>query len=124
MNREKLEHYRERLLQERNEHTQHVRDDQAAALEYSEDGGKDSLDMGLMDLNKELSFNLGERELQMVADIDQALLRMREGSYGICVRCGQLIDERRLDAMPWARYDANCQRVIERENGLKEPHSL
>jgi len=51
----------------------------------------------------------------MVADIDQALLRMKEGSYGECGRCGQIIDERRLEAVPTARYDAACQTLIETE---------
>ena len=54
----------------------------------------------------------------MVADIDQALLRLDEGSYGICARCGQKIDERRLQAVPTARYDAACQSTIEQEKGI------
>jgi len=60
---------------------------------------------------------LGERSSKIVADIDQALLRMKEGSYGICARCGQPIDERRLEAIPTARYDAACQAAIESANG-------
>jgi len=57
------------------------------------------------------------RSSQVVADIDQALLRIKEGSYGICARCGQPIDERRLEAVPTARYDAKCQSIIESANG-------
>ncbi len=67
---------------------------------------------------------LGERESQMIADIDQALLRIQEGSYGTCARCGNLIDERRLDALPTARYDAVCQTAIESANGDDEHASL
>src|SRR2546422_1246871 len=51
------------------------------------------------------------RESQMVADIDQALMRIEEGSYGQCVRCSKPIDERRLEALPTARYDATCQEI-------------
>jgi DnaK suppressor protein len=113
MDSAKLEHFRTLLLKQLREHTAHIREDQAAALEVSDDGVKDSSDFSVMDLNKELALALGARESQMVADIDQALLRIREGSYGICARCGKLIDERRLEAMPTARYDAACQAQIE-----------
>ena len=64
-----------------------------------------------------IALRLGERSSQLVADIDQALLRMDEGSYGICARCSQPIDERRLEALPTARYDAACQAAIESANG-------
>lgn len=113
MNAERLEHFRKLLLTQLREHNQHIRDDQAAALELSDDGVKDSSDFSVMDVNKDLALSLGDRESQMVADIDQALLRIREGSYGICVRCGKLIDEKRLEALPTARYDAACQTQIE-----------
>jgi DnaK suppressor protein len=98
-------------------HTEQVREDTAAAQELNDDDVKDSVDMSLMDHNKELAFRLGERESKMVADIDQALLRIEEGTYGECARCGKPIDERRLEALPTARYDAACQTAIEAEDG-------
>ena len=113
MDSAKLQHFRTLLLKQLREHTEHIREDQRAALESSDDGVKDSSDFSVMDLNKDLALTLGARESQMVADIDQALLRIKEGSYGVCARCGKLIDERRLEAMPTARYDAACQAQIE-----------
>lgn len=113
MNSERLEHFRQLLLTQLRQHTEHIRDDQAAALEVSDDGVKDSSDFSVIDLNTELALALGARESQMVADIDQALLRIKEGSYGVCARCGKLIDEKRLEALPTARYDAACQTQIE-----------
>lgn len=124
MQPEKLAHFKTILLASLREHTEHIRDDQAAALELSDDDVKDTVDMSLMDVNKELVLQLGERESQMVADIDQALLRIKEGSYGKCARCGKLIDERRLEALPTARYDAACQAAIESANGDDEHASL
>jgi DnaK suppressor protein len=124
MRPEKLTHFKTILLAALQEHTQHVRDDQAAALELSDDGVKDTVDLSLMDVNKEMALRLGERESQMIADIDQALLRIEEGSYGQCARCGKLIDERRLEVLPTARYDAACQEAIERDNGEDEHSTL
>ena len=124
MQAEKLAHFKAILLSQLSEHTEHVRDDQAAALELSDDGVNDSADLSLIDHYKELALQLGGRESQMVADIDQALLRIKEGSYGVCARCGKVIDERRLEAVPTARYDAACQAEIERASGEDEPPTL
>ena len=124
MQPEKLAHFKQILLSRLQGHTDHVRADQAAALELSDDGVKDTVDMSLMDVNKELALRLGERESQMIADIDQALLRIQEGYYGVCARCGKLIDERRLEAVPTARYDAACQALIESANGDDEHATL
>ncbi len=125
MNADKLEHYRRLLLALLRQQTEQVRTDQAAALEYYDDGVKDSVDLSVLDLNKEIALRLGERSSQVIADVDQALLRMKEGNYGTCARCGQQIDERRLEALPTARFDAACQAQIEAANGDDEEiHTL
>lgn len=117
MDAEKLNHFKNLLLSQLRQYTEQIRTDQAAALELYDDGVKDSVDLSVQDLNKEIALRLGERSSQLVADIDQALLRIKEGSYGICARCGQPINERRLEALPTARYDAACQAIIESMNG-------
>ena len=126
MDAKKLEHYRSVLLGQLRQHTDHVRDEQAAALEFAgaDDGVKDSVDMSLRDVNQEIALRLGEHESRMVADIDQALMRIDEGTYGECARCGKPIDERRLEAMPTARYDAACQAEIEASQGLEDAPTL
>jgi DnaK suppressor protein len=113
----KLEHFKQLLLAELRRHTQNVNDDQAAALDVAGDDAKESADAAVKDVTEEISLKLGDQESQMVADIDQALLRIEEGSYGTCARCGRPIDERRLEAMPTARYDAECQAAIEAAKG-------
>ena len=124
MDAQKLEHFRNLLLSQLRENTAQVRTDQAAALELYDDGVKDSVDLSVQDLNKEIALRLGERSSKVVADIDQALLRIKEGTYGICARCGQPIDERRLEAIPTARYDAACQAAIESANGEEDLPTL
>jgi RNA polymerase-binding transcription factor len=124
MQTEKLAYFQKKLIAQLRPLAEHIRDDQAAALELSDDGVMDPADLSVMDVYKELALRLGERESQMVADIDQALLRMKEGSYGICARCGKPIDERRLEALPTARYDAACQTAIDRANGEEDAPTL
>jgi len=124
MDAQKLEHFRGLLLNQLRQYTEQIRTDQAAALEFQDDGVKDSVDLSVQDLNKEIALRLGERSSQVVADIDQALLRIKEGRYGICARCSQPIDERRLEALPTARYDAACQAAIESANGEEDLPTL
>ena len=121
---EKLKHFEGLLLNQLRQSTEQIRTDQAAALELYDDGVKDSVDLSVQDLNKEIALRLGERSSQVVADIDQALLRIKEGTYGICARCGQPINERRLEALPTARYDAACQAAIESADGEEELPTL
>jgi DnaK suppressor protein len=119
----KLDHFRDILLAQLKRHLDHIREDQAAALDASDEDVKDSVDLSWVDVNREIAFRLGEKESQQVADIDQALLRIKEGTYGDCARCGMPIDERRLQALPTARYDAACQAEIE-ANGEEDTPSL
>lgn len=121
MDNGKLEHFKQLLLAELRRHAEHVSDEQANAIAAADDGAKESADLALRDVTSELSLKFGERESQMIADIDQALLRMREGTYGRCVSCNKPIDERRLEAVPTARYDASCQAAIEAEGGAARP---
>ena len=52
-------------------------------------------------------------------EVDRALQRMDEGTYGQCERCGKDINPERLEAFPWVRYDVECQAIIEREQGAQ-----
>lgn len=126
MDAEKLEHYRRILNEQLRQHTELARENQSDALEIAatDDGVKDVADQSVKDLSQEIEYRLSERESQLVADIDQALLRIDEGSYGVCARCGKEIPERRLEAIPTARYDADCQAVIEQGTGEDEHATL
>ncbi|MEO6393445.1 MAG: TraR/DksA family transcriptional regulator [Pyrinomonadaceae bacterium] len=121
MEAEKLEHFRKILKAQLAKHLENIETDQAAALDPIDDGVKDSVDMSVSDVSRELALRLGERESQMVADIDQALLRMDEGTYGTCARCGKDIPEGRLEALPTARFDAECQTLIEQMGDEEMP---
>jgi DnaK suppressor protein len=117
MNHKQRHHFKKLLFAELRRHAAHIDEEQARALDIANDELTESSDLAIRDVIQELALKLSDRESQMVADIDQALMRMEEGSYGICVRCGHEIDERRLEAIPTARYDAACQSEIEATRG-------
>jgi DnaK suppressor protein len=117
MNHKKRHYFKKLLLAELRRHAQHINEEQAKALDIANDDLTESSDLALRDVISDLALKLSDHESKIVADIDQALMRMKEGSYGLCVRCGHEIDERRLEAMPTARYDAGCQAEIETARG-------
>ena len=123
MNASRLKHFKQLLLSDLQLHARHVDEEQARALEIGNDDAKSS-DLALRDMIQGLALKLGDRESHAVAEIDQALMRMKEGSYGLCVRCGKAIEERRLEAVPTARYDAACQTEIENAKGNSAGPSL
>ena len=124
MNSKKRQHFRKLLLSELRRHAEHITDEQARALDVNNDDAKENSDVALRNGIQELALKLSDQESQMVADIDMALRRMDEGTYGICVRCGKEIDEKRLEAMPTARYDAACQAAMEERKGTGAGPSL
>lgn len=52
----------------------------------------------------------------LLEQVNAALTRLDEGTYGLCQRCGKPIDTRRLEALPYALYDRDCQDAVERES--------
>jgi DnaK suppressor protein len=58
-----------------------------------------------------------QRDYEELGEVQDALTRIEEGSYGICLRCGEPIEPQRLLAIPTAKYDLRHQEEIERQNG-------
>lgn len=57
---------------------------------------------------------LRERAVQHLAQVDAALARLRDGTFGRCARCGRPIAPDRLEALPWAAHCIDCQTAIDR----------
>jgi RNA polymerase-binding protein DksA len=64
-------------------------------------------------LGREIDYTLGENSGQVLADIDSALKRIDEGTYGTCISCGQEIPVQRLEAYPAASLCIDCKRRAE-----------
>jgi DnaK suppressor protein len=103
------EHFRTLLLEER-ERVQraiaHLHDEHPGSLEDETDELSIANDNHMGDLatdtlNREIDYSLGENAGHHLAEIDAALRRIEDGTYGTCVEGGEDIGERRLEAMPW-----------------------
>ena len=120
MDKQKLEYFRNLLLEQRRQATEDLMNDRGAALE-GDDGVEDSGGMSERDLNRSTALTLASRQSQLIKEIDEALDRIEDGTYGLCLRCGKPLDEERLKAMPTAKYDAECQAAIEAAQGIETP---
>lgn len=67
----------------------------------------------MMDLERELGISLSEMRNRQRQMIDDALIRVEEGTYGICAECGVEISEKRLAAVPFAKLCVECQTQAE-----------
>lgn len=52
----------------------------------------------------------------LLTEVEQALQRIEQGTYGKCVDCGNPIPEKRLEAIPWAARDVSCEAKLEQKN--------
>jgi DnaK suppressor protein len=71
-------------------------------------------DMASVTFDRELDEGLGEGAQQTLSQIDRALAKLDDGTYGICERCGGPVGEERLRARPWATLCIDDQRLADR----------
>lgn len=76
--------------------------------------GGDIYDQASSERDRELGLLLGDREREKVHNIDEALLRIDEGEYGICEECDEEIPLGRLKAMPFTRHCVKCKSDLEK----------
>jgi DnaK suppressor protein len=75
----------------------------------------DIYDQASSERDRELELLLGDREREKLHNIDEALLKISEGEYGICEECEEEIPIGRLKVMPFARYCVKCKSDIEKQ---------
>lgn len=66
-------------------------------------------------LNREVAIRNLDRESTLLKQVQAALNRIEDESFGVCLRCDEEIPERRLRAVPWAAYCVPCQEIIDRQ---------
>ena len=79
-------------------------------------------DWAQADAERDLAFALEERESAELVSIDEALKRIADGSYGLCVDCGASIATARLHASPTALRCVGCQEKAEKAQGNAPAH--
>ena len=116
-----IKHFKNVLLQKRREILQNVFEIEGEALRKSRldaSGDLSSMpihmaDLGTDNFQQEFSLELMDGERRLLLEIDDALNRMENRTYGVCEGTGKLISKARLEAKPWARYCVEYARMLE-----------
>lgn len=115
-----IDRYRDALLQERQRvqaAIDNLREENPGSI--TDETGEDAVfdnhlaDTATVTYDRELDYTLEESAEHVLAEIDAALKRIDDGSYGVCTNCGKDIAPERLDARPWATLCIDCQRLRE-----------
>ncbi|MEO0514703.1 MAG: TraR/DksA family transcriptional regulator, partial [Planctomycetota bacterium] len=116
-----LRYFRQQLLERRAEIIGDVQGLEASRTGSSGDISHMPLhmaDVGSDNYEQEFTLGLMEYERKIIIEIDEALKRIENKTYGVCVESGQPIGRPRLEAKPWAKYCIDVARERERR-GLK-----
>jgi DnaK suppressor protein len=77
------------------------------------DYGKDEGDRANTSLSREIDLAQKSRDRALLVSVDAALKRISSGTFGHCLNCGQEINSKRLEAIPWVRFCITCQELID-----------
>ena len=117
-----LNHFRQLLLEKRIEILKNVTEIEDEALKKSRLDASGDLscmpihmaDLGTDNYEQEFALGLMDSERKLLREIDKALERIEQRTYGICIGTGKIIPKARLEAQPWARYCVEYARLLEK----------
>jgi DnaK suppressor protein len=113
MDKKKLEAFKKRLETRQQELRRNVSRTQQDGRSSDEDSAQDIADKAASSYNKEFLFHQSNAERQLLQMVENALARIQDGSFGQCISCGQEINPKRLEAVPWTRHCIACQEKLE-----------
>ena len=113
MQKTRLEKYRRRLEQEYHD-AEALMSRTAEAIRVTEgSSSQDAAEKAVNSYAKELFSHQSDTERLHLQLVRAALERLPSKDFGLCQSCGEAIDRKRLDAVPWARYCRSCQEAEE-----------
>jgi DnaK suppressor protein len=115
MRKERLAHFRKKLEEKHRQLVEEVGKTVLYAKGPEDDAIKDLGDQASSAYNREFLFELGNGDRRLLKEVVSALQKLDQGNFGACERCGEPIADKRLEALPFARYCIDCQRVVEEE---------
>lgn len=114
MDKKRLEYYKKKLQTRKDELLRIIARTEQEGREADDDPTVDLADKAANSYTKEFLFGQTNAERSFLHLIEEALKRMKAGSYGLCANCEEEVQQKRLDAVPWAKYCIECQEKQER----------
>src|SRR5437660_10632153 len=113
MEKKKLDYFRKRLESRQQDLRRMVSRTQQDGRTVDEESAQDIADKAASSYTKEFLFHQSNNDRQLLSLVEEALARIREGTFGECVNCGNEVNPKRLEAVPWTRYCIACQERVE-----------
>ena len=114
LDKKTLQRLKKVLLKEREEIIGGVKQIYESSKEIGQDGIQDIGDEAANIYNKQILLSLNENERMRLQEVDEALDRIENGSYGVCEECGGAIGLKRLEARSVAKYCVPCKTKLEK----------
>ncbi len=111
MSKSNLKDIKEKLLAERELLIQKLKGND---LSIDDSETPDPVDLAVRNYSKNVQLAVSENESRQLTLIDEALRRIDDKEYGTCQNCEKEINQKRLAAIPWARYCLDCQELLEK----------
>src|SRR5215472_989756 len=108
----KLTSYRTMLEKKADEVRRSMSAQKAAQVVARLDVPSDEGDLSQQHHEEWIFLNRNTIDIKLLREISDALLRIEQGTYGVCLECEEPISVKRLEAVPWARYCVPCQENI------------
>jgi DnaK suppressor protein len=115
MRKDRVAQFRKRLVEKHRQLSEEVGRTALYGKDQEDDSIKDLGDQANTAYTREFFFELGNGDRRVLRDVVAALQKIDDGSFGNCERCGEPIADKRLEALPFARYCIDCQRLAEQE---------
>jgi DnaK suppressor protein len=113
MDKQAIEFFKKKLLKMREEILSKARKLKEDSYTLGTDGIQDMADAASNAYNADILMSISNNDLQILKDVDNALDKISNETYGVCEECEDRINEKRLEVNPVARYCITCQRTLE-----------
>jgi DnaK suppressor protein len=116
MDKKRLDYYKKKLVVKREELQRLVAQTESEGRAADDDSTQDIADKAANSYTKEFLFSQSNNERYTLQLVEEAIDRLGNGSFGECVACHEEVQQKRLEAVPWARHCISCQE--KQEQGL------
>jgi DnaK suppressor protein len=80
----------------------------------------DEIDLASVMSEQSITLRFLDRDLKLLKQINQAIRRIEDGSYGYCEGTGEMIPRKRLEARPWCKYSVKYKEMLEKEEAKRK----
>ena len=113
MDKKRLDYYKKKLLTRREELLKTIARTEEEGRQADDDPTVDLADKAANSYTKEFLFGQTNTDRRILALIDEALKRIKTEEYGNCSTCQEELQQKRLEAVPWAKNCISCQEKLE-----------